>query len=79
MCFFGLVFSEHTFVFPNWKQKIHFSKFFRIRLIVPKELSARKTTFFEAEIRYESGRVSFDQMKVSEKHTEPKISFNKIR
>ena len=67
-------------IFPNWKQKIHFSKkksfFFQKSLKVPeKELSAGKTIFSQPEIRYEIGTVNFDQMKVSEKGTEPK-SFN---
>ena len=35
-----------------------------------KEVSAQKTTFSQAEIHYESGRVPFDQMKVSEKRTD---------
>ena len=45
-----------------------------------KELSAEKTTFPQAEISYESGRVSFDQVKVSEKdaQSENKVNQSKI-
>ena len=38
-----------------------------------KERSARKTTFSEAELRYESGRAPFGQIKV--KNTEAKRCF----
>ena len=39
-----------------------------------KQFSARKTTFFQAEVRHEIewGYPSTKQMKVSERHTEPK-------
>ena len=35
-----------------------------------KELSGQNTNFSQAEIRYESGRVPFDQMKVSKKNAQ---------
>ena len=41
------------------------------------ELSARKTTFSQPEIRYKRGRARFDQMKVPEKRTEPKKALTK--
>ena len=63
LSFRNMEYDEH--IFTNWKQNIHFS---RKSLIVPKkEASARKTTFSQAEIRHESGRLPSDQMKVSEK------------
>ena len=36
-------------------------------MVPEEELSTSKTTFSQDEINYESGRVSFEQMKVSEK------------
>ena len=45
------------------------AKFFRKCLLVPKKVSPRKFTFFQAKISYKSGGVSFDQMKVSGKKT----------
>ena len=57
-------------LFPRLETKnLLFEKiFFRKRLIEKKtELSARKTTFSQAEISYESRKVPFDQIKVSEK------------
>ena len=49
-------------VFPNWKQKIHF-RFFFGSLIVPKKNFQPKNYLSQAEIRYERGRVLFDQKK----------------
>ena len=51
-----------------------FRLFSRKNLVGPeKELSARKTTFSQAEIGYESAKVPFDQLKVSRKGTGPKM------
>ena len=63
-------------------KNIHFSKmkffhFFQKSLIEVKEdLSAGKTTFSQAEISYESGRVPFDQLKVSRDDAQSRKKLN---
>ena len=39
-------------------------------MMAHENILTRKTTSSQAEIRYESGRVPFDQMKVSEKNAQ---------
>ena len=50
-------------IFFNWKQKSILQKTHSAK----KELLAQKISFPQAEIRSESRKVPFDQMKVSEK------------
>ena len=41
-----------------------------MEILPKKERSVQKTTFYEAEMLYESGRVSCDRMKVSGKNAQ---------
>ena len=64
-------------ILPNWKQKNRFSEndFLEKSSVPKKELLARNTTFSQDKVRYESGRVPFDQVKVSEKTHRAEKSF----
>ena len=63
---------------PHFRQpeKNLFFDFYQKSFIVQKqEHSARKTTFSQAQFRYESARVTFDQMKVSERRTKTEMRY----
>ena len=59
-------------------QILQFLKSLKSLIVPKKELSVRKTTFSQAEISDESGRVPFDKMQVLGKRTEPKTAETKF-
>ena len=69
-------FDRGTSSISLWKS-FTFSSDERSRVEAKKELSAQKATFSQPEIRHESGKVPFNQMKVSQKTHRAKKRFEK--